>query len=152
MGFPQSALASWWCNLCSAHLWAVMLVSSVLCESPRPSITILNTIPEKPSLSWWSGLSLGFIAYSAFCCCPWLPLYVEVKFLLLKTPYSSDTGAKDHWAGTDLNVSFQRISFSWYLKAPCKLPKDEGNQQSYLDLTPENHFNSQNSTVILREH
>lgn len=59
---------------------------------------------------------------------PPTPQQVEVESLLLKIQWTSDTGPRGPWAVTDLNSSSQ--------KAPCKLPKQRSNQQSYPGMIP----------------
>lgn len=74
------------------------------------------------------------------------PQQMEGTSLLMKTPYTSDTGLRDPWDRSDLSF-LQENKLSWYQKVPAKFPKDGTNH------CPTQFWchNNQNGTITPRE-
>lgn len=107
---------------CSFGLCSVPCTSTVFIAAWRPTET--SRLP----ILWVSCL-----------CCHWL-------LLRLKTTNKHKVLKPLSWNWPE----FPLDSLSWHLKAPCKLPQEENNQQSCPASMPMNSINNWRSRIALR--
>lgn len=92
-------------------------------QEPKTSNKNPNTFHTwKAHCSCWSGLFKRILKHYRLLL---LPL-VESKSLLLKIPWTSDTGPGDNWARTNLKGSLS-TNFQGSRRCQCKLPKKGSN-------------------------
>lgn len=91
-------------------------------------------------LNCWPGLSQRLSKHVGYYNCAWLPSHPEVegKNLLLKKPWTSDTGPRGHSMGADPNASSLRSSFHG-----TRRHHTEENQPRSPQQGPKCHNNSQ---------